>query len=55
MFSNPSLQDSPPDESDARGATSWLVPPVLIPIFFIGAILAYALYRLVHLGPAAFS
>jgi hypothetical protein len=55
MLSNPSLQDSPSDEADAGGAVSWLVPPVLIPVFFAGAILAYALYRLVHLGPAAFS
>lgn len=55
MLSNLSLQNSPPDEADARGAASWLVPPVLIPIFFTGAILAYALYRIVHLGAAAFS
>ena len=40
---------------DARGATSWLVPPVVVPLFLVAAIAAQALYRLAHFGPAAFS
>jgi hypothetical protein len=44
-----------PDEAAARATASRLVPPLLIPIFLAGSIVAYALYRLVHLGPAAFS
>jgi len=43
-----------PDAVTARATASWLVPPLLIPIVFAGSIVAYALYRLVHLGPAAF-
>lgn len=36
-------------------AASWLVPTVLIPIVLIGSVVVYALYRFIHLGPAAFS
>lgn len=43
-----------PGAAAERAAASWLVPPLLIPIFFAGSIVAYAFYRLVHLGPAAF-
>jgi hypothetical protein len=39
---------------DKRAAASWLVPAVLLPIFLAAAIAAQALYRLAHLGPAAF-
>jgi hypothetical protein len=39
---------------DLSSQDSWFVPPVVIPIFLVVAIVAYALYRFVHLGPAAF-
>lgn len=39
---------------DARAAASWLVPPVVVPIFLAVLIAAQALYRLAHFGPAAF-
>jgi hypothetical protein len=39
---------------DARAAASWLVPPVVLPIFLVTSIVAYALYRLAHFGLAAF-
>lgn len=44
-----------PDTAPARAATSWLVPPLLVPIFLAGSVVAYAVYRLVQLGPAAFN
>jgi hypothetical protein len=39
---------------EASAAVSWLVPPVVVPLFLVTAIVAYALYRFAHLGPAAF-
>lgn len=39
---------------DTRAA-SWLVPPVVVPIFLVASIAAQALYRLAHFGPAAFN
>jgi hypothetical protein len=39
---------------DTRAAASWLVPPVIVPIFLGVLIAAQALYRLAHFGPAAF-
>jgi hypothetical protein len=39
---------------DLSSQDSWFVPPVVIPIFLVVAIVAYALYRFVHLGPPAF-
>jgi hypothetical protein len=47
--------DGSRDGAAARAVASWLVPPLLIPIFLAGATVAYALYRLVDLGPAAFN
>jgi hypothetical protein len=47
--------DGSHDVAAARAVASWLVPPLLIPIFLAGATVAYALYRLVHLGLAAFN
>jgi hypothetical protein len=44
-----------PHEAAACAMASWLVPPILIPIFLAVSIVVYALYRFVHLGPAAFS
>jgi hypothetical protein len=41
--------------ASADSAASWLVPPLLIPIFLAGAIVADAVYRFVHLGPVAFN
>jgi hypothetical protein len=43
-----------PDKATARAAASWLVPPLLVPIFLATSVVAYALYRFVQLGPAAF-
>jgi hypothetical protein len=40
---------------DTLAAASWLVPPVVVPILLVASIVAYALYRLAHFGPAAFS
>jgi len=39
---------------DAHAAASWFVPPVVVPIFLAALIVAQALYRLAHFGPAAF-
>ena len=39
---------------DTRAAASWLVPPVVVPIFLVALIAAQALYRLAYFGPAAF-
>jgi hypothetical protein len=44
-----------PDPATARATASWFVPPLLVPISLAGSVVAYALYRLAHLGPAAFS
>jgi hypothetical protein len=41
--------------SGARAAASWLVPPVIVPIFLVASVVAYALYRFAHLGAAAFN
>jgi hypothetical protein len=38
---------------DTRAAASWLVPPLVVPIFLAALIAAQALYRLAHFGPAA--
>jgi hypothetical protein len=41
-------------EAASRATAGWLVPPVVVPIFLAVAVVAYALYRFAHLGPAAF-
>jgi hypothetical protein len=43
-----------PGDLSRQDLGSWFVPPVVIPIFLIIAIVAYALYRFIHLGPVAF-
>jgi hypothetical protein len=43
------------NEAIARTKAYWFEPPILIPILLAGSVLAYAVYRLVYLGPAAFS
>jgi hypothetical protein len=61
MLDDSSLQEPstrrerPRNESIARTKSYWFEPPVLIPIVLAGSVLAYALYRLVYLGPGAFS
>ena len=39
---------------EASAGIAWLVPPVVVPLFLVTAIVADALYRFAHLGPAAF-
>jgi hypothetical protein len=39
---------------ESRAAPAWLVPPVVVPLFLVTAVVAFALYRFAHLGPAAF-
>ncbi len=47
-------REQPRNEATARVKSYWFEPPILIPILLAGSVLAYALYRLVYVGPTAF-
>ena len=41
-------------QEDTRAAASWLVPPVVVPIFLVALTAAQAIYRHAHFGAGAF-